>query len=147
MASTVNSDTASHDEPPAPPPPEPPPPEPPPEISVDQASSTSTSEPSTTPIRLAMYNIQSGQAGCLEMACRALEGLNVDLCFFTEAKLTGIHTRFTSGYHVEATKALAHNQGGVALVYRLGLILLTIKMILSLEGRSDLKLSQPHSIS
>jgi len=52
------------------------------------------------------------------MTCQALQDMNVDLCFLTEAKLTDDHhTVYSSGYQVEATKARVHNQGGVALVY------------------------------
>jgi exonuclease III len=102
-----------------PPPPEPPPPEPPPEPPPSEGShSTSSVKPETKPICLATWNIQSGCASHLEMACRALQKANVDACFLTEAKLTdGIHTHFSSGYHVFATRAHAHFQGGIALVY------------------------------
>ena len=72
-----------------------------------------------TQIRLATYNVRSGRAGRLEIALRAMEQMNVDLGILTEAKLTdGIYTRFSSGYHVVATDARVHNQGGVALFYR-----------------------------
>jgi len=70
-------------------------------------------------IRLATYNIQSGRAGRLEMALRAMEQMNVDIGILTEAKLTdGVHTRYSSGYHVYATAAVSHHQGGVALFFR-----------------------------
>ena len=72
-----------------------------------------------TVVRMATYNIQSGCAGRLEMALRAMEQMNVDLGILTEAKLTnGIHTRYSSGYQVFATEARSHCQGGVALFYR-----------------------------
>ena len=72
-----------------------------------------------TVVRMATYNIQSGRAGRLEMALRAMEQMNVDLGILTEAKLTnGIHTRYSSGYQVFATEARSHCQGGVALFYR-----------------------------
>ena len=71
------------------------------------------------PISIATWNIQSGRNSRLETALRALKKMNVDLAFLTEAKLTaGIYTRFSSDYHVVATTAVSHRQGGVALVYR-----------------------------
>ena len=65
------------------------------------------------------YNIQSGRNGRLEMALRAMQQMNLDIGILTETKLTrGIHTRWSSGYHVVATEARSEHQGGVALVYR-----------------------------
>ena len=50
---------------------------------------------------------------------RAMEQMNVDIGILTEAKLTGgIYTRYSSGYNVVATSARVHNQGGVALFYK-----------------------------
>ena len=44
--------------------------------------------------------------------------LNVDFGFLLETKLTdGIHTRFSAGYHVEATEAMSRSQGGIAVFY------------------------------
>lgn len=69
-------------------------------------------------IAIATYNIQSGRNSRPETALRAMEQMNVDLGLFTEAKLTdGIHTRYSSGYHVFATRARVHNQGGVGLSF------------------------------
>jgi endonuclease/exonuclease/phosphatase family metal-dependent hydrolase len=65
-----------------------------------------------------MYNIRSGRAGRLEMVLRAMNQMNVDIGILTEAKLTdGIHMRQSSGYHVYATSARSHSQGGVALFF------------------------------
>jgi hypothetical protein len=70
-------------------------------------------------IKIATYNILSGRNGRLEMALRELDRLNVDLCFLTEAKLTGgIYTRSGFGYKVFATEAASPNKGGVALIWR-----------------------------
>jgi len=52
------------------------------------------------------------------MALRELDRLNVDIAFLTEAKLTGIHTAFSHGYHVCASVASSPHKGGVALVWR-----------------------------
>lgn len=102
-----------------------PPPEPPPAASGGAPSggtpstSSDSTGPTRTPIRIATYNIQSGRSGRLEFALRAVGEMKVDICFFTEAKLTdGIHTRMSNGYQVVATKALSHRQGGVALCFR-----------------------------
>ena len=66
--------------------------------------------PDTTRITIATYNIQSGRNSRLEFACRALEKMNVDLCFLMEAKLTdGIHSRACNGYTVTATKAYKYS--------------------------------------
>ena len=52
------------------------------------------------------------------MALRAMRQMKVSFGILTEAKLTdGIYTRFCENYHVVATNARAHNQGGVALFY------------------------------
>jgi hypothetical protein len=70
-------------------------------------------------IRIATYNIRSGHAGRLEMALRAMNQMNVDIGILMETKLTdGIHTRQSSGYHVYATSARSHSQGGVVLFFR-----------------------------
>ena len=75
--------------------------------------------PKQVPIRIATYNLQSGRGGRLESAIRSIAQMNVDLCFFTEAKLTdGIYTRRNRGYTVHATNAMSNQQGGVALVFR-----------------------------
>jgi exonuclease III len=76
-------------------------------------------EPKRTPVRIATYNIRSGRAGRLEAVLRAMKQMNVDIGLLTEAKLTdGIHTRYSSGYNVFATRAKNHSQGGVVLFYR-----------------------------
>ena len=64
-------------------------------------------------------NIQSGRNTRLETALWALGKMGVDLCFLTETKVTdGIYTQLSSDYHVLATNAMSHHQGGIALVYR-----------------------------
>ena len=55
----------------------------------------------------------------MEIALRALGVVGVDLAFLTDTKLTdGIYNRFSLDYHVLATNAASHTQGGVASVYR-----------------------------
>jgi hypothetical protein len=90
--------------------------------------STMTTESTRTPttqqqqqkaIRFGTYNIQSARDGRLETVLRAMGQMGVDWGILTEAsKLTrGIHTRFSSRYHVVATEATSMNQSGVALFY------------------------------
>jgi hypothetical protein len=70
-------------------------------------------------IRIATYNIRSGQNGRLEMALRAMRLMNVDWGFLTEAKLTsGIYTRQAQDYQVEATEATSQHSGGIALFWQ-----------------------------
>ena len=70
-------------------------------------------------IRFGTYNIQSGRNGRLETCLRAMGQMGLDWGILTETKLTGgIHTRFSSDYHVFATDAASASQGGVALFYR-----------------------------
>ena len=109
--------------PPPPPPPLEPPPEPPPgmppEPPMEEEEPTPPDPESPVSVNIATFNITSGRNSRLPQALRALEMLQVDLCFLTEAKLTdGIYTRFSSGYHVTATSAESHRQGGIALAYR-----------------------------
>lgn len=55
----------------------------------------------------------------LETALRAMHQMNIDLGILTETKLNhGMHTRFSSDYHVRATTARSRHQGGIALFYR-----------------------------
>lgn len=83
------------------------------------AGGGASTEAERTLICIATFNIRSGRAGRLELALRSMEQMNVDLGILTEAKLTdGIYTRFSSGYHVCATTARSHSQGGIALFYR-----------------------------
>ena len=80
---------------------------------------SSQSLPATTEIVIGIWNIQSGRNYRLESALRALGIVGVDLAFLMETNLTdGINIRFSSDYHVLATNAVSHTQGGVALVYR-----------------------------
>ena len=70
-------------------------------------------------IKLATYNIRDGRNVRLEGALRAMKQMNVDLGILTETKFTdGVHTRFSSGYNVVATRARLRNQGGVALFFK-----------------------------
>lgn len=76
-------------------------------------------QPDRVSISIGAYNINNGRAGRLEGALRALRQMNLDVGFLTETKLTdGIHTRWSSDYHVYATAARSRHQGGIALVYR-----------------------------
>jgi exonuclease III len=70
-------------------------------------------------IKIAMYNIISGQGDRLKSALCAMEQLNVDIALLTEAKITSeAYTRFDHGLHVLCTEAVHPNQGGVALCWR-----------------------------
>ena len=83
------------------------------------ATTVKVSDRDIISIEIGTWNIQSGRNGRLETALRALDKMGLDLALLTEAKLTdGIHTRYSSGYHVVATEAASHRQGGVALVYK-----------------------------
>ena len=82
-------------------------------------NSATDSELAIAELVIGTWNIQSGRNTCLETALRALSIVGVDLCFLTETKVTnGIYTRLSSDYHVLATDAMSHHQGGIALVYR-----------------------------
>jgi len=86
---------------------------------MEEEEPTPPDPESPVSVNIATFNITSGRNSRLPQALRALEMLQVDLCFLTEAKLTdGIYTRFSSGYHVTATSAESHRQGGIALAYR-----------------------------
>ena len=82
---------------------------------MDQAES----EPATTELVIGTWNTQSGRNTRLETALWVLGKVGVDLCFLTETKVTdGIYTQLSSDYHVLATNAMIHHQGGIALVFR-----------------------------
>jgi hypothetical protein len=52
-------------------------------------------------------------------ALRACSTMGIDWGVLTEAKLTaGIHTRFSSGYHVVSTAAPSATKGGITLFFR-----------------------------
>jgi hypothetical protein len=85
---------------------------------------TQTTIPTTQPkekktIRFGTFNVQSGRNGRLETALWAMGQMGIDWGLLTEVKLTnGVHTRFSSDYHVVATEAPSASQGGVALFFR-----------------------------
>ena len=104
---------------PAPPPPEPPAAPEPQDPEPQDPEPVPLDPRQRTCICIATYNIISGRKQRLEAALRAMGFLNVDFGFLLETKLTdGIHTRFSAGYHVEATEAMSRNQGGIAMFYR-----------------------------
>lgn len=95
-----------------PPPPEPPP-EPPPAAPAEQPLLLQR-------IKIATFNIISGRQSRLEMALRAMGKMNVDLGFFTEAKLTdGHHTRNFSEYSVLSPTVLHGQVYGLRLIHLL----------------------------
>ena len=65
-----------------------------------------TTDDKQTDLRIATYKLCSGCNNQLEMAERAMDKMNVDMGFLTEAKLTNrIYTRWTSNYHMCATNS------------------------------------------
>ena len=73
-------------------------------------------------LRMATFNIRDGRKSNLQIACRAMRGMNVDFGVFTETKINGIYSKSADGYKVVATKARKGKggvaKGGVALFYR-----------------------------
>jgi hypothetical protein len=70
-------------------------------------------------VALALFNIQSGCNGGLEVALRAMNQLGVDIGFLVETKLTGgIYTWHSFGYNVLASTAKSSSSGGIALFWR-----------------------------
>jgi hypothetical protein len=68
---------------------------------------------------MASYNIQSGHNGGLESALQAMKLMGVDFGVLLETKLTkGVYTRWSSGYHIQATHAPSAWQGGICLFWR-----------------------------
>jgi hypothetical protein len=68
---------------------------------------------------MASYNIQSGCNGGLESALRAIKLMGFDFGVLLEMILTkGVYTRWSSGYHVQATHAPSAWQGGISLFWR-----------------------------
>ncbi len=68
---------------------------------------------------MASYNIQSGRNGGLESALQAMKLMGVNFGVLLETKLTkGVYTRWSSGYHVQATHAPSAWQGGISLFWR-----------------------------
>ena len=51
------------------------------------------------------------------MSLHTMQQMNADLVILTETHLTGVHTRATEGYQVQATVAVNHSQGGVAIFW------------------------------
>ena len=72
-------------------------------------------------LRMATFNIRDGRKSSLQIACRAMRGMNVDFGVFTETKINGIYSKSADGYKVVATKARKGKggvaKGGVALFY------------------------------
>ena len=84
----------------------------------DLVEPTNEPPPKHVPITIAMYNICSGRAGCLEMALQATDQMKLDLGILMETKLMdGIYTRNSLGYQATATNAPSTHQGGIALFY------------------------------
>ena len=70
-------------------------------------------------IQMASYNIRSVRGGGLESILWAFGHMDVDLGLLCETKLyDNKYTKFSSNYHVFASKASNSHSGGVALVYR-----------------------------
>ena len=64
-------------------------------------------------------NICDGCSGNLEMACRRIQDLNMDIVMVTETKFShGRHTSLSYGYGVYGTNCNNTNSGGVAIVVR-----------------------------
>ena len=61
-------------------------------------------------------NIMDGRGSRLQLACRHMELLNLDIGIFTEAKLNGKHAISAYGYDIISTKILHQNQGGIAII-------------------------------
>jgi hypothetical protein len=70
-------------------------------------------------VALALFNIQSGRNGGIEVALRAMDQLGVDIGFLLETKLMGgIYTWHLSGHNVLALNATLSSSGGIALFWR-----------------------------
>ena len=70
-------------------------------------------------IKLVTYNIVSARRNRLEMALRAMYLMNVDLGFFTEAKITDDkYTRNAFEYNTIASKASSYSKGGILLFWK-----------------------------
>ena len=64
-------------------------------------------------------NIRDGRSGNLEMACRRIKDLNMDIVMVTETEFShGRHTSLSYGYGVYRTNCNNTNLGGVAIVVR-----------------------------
>ena len=84
------------------------------------ASSNATrSKAETVKIALGTLNVRDGRGGNIEMACRELQKLEMDLVMVTETKFSnGQHTSMAFGYEIFATNCHNRNQGGVAILAR-----------------------------
>ena len=88
-------------------------------MAADAPAPAVPASPAAEQLRIASYNILTGRRWRLESALRAMDQMGVDFGFFLEAKLTeGIHTRYSSEYHVLATSAPSPHQGGIAMFYK-----------------------------
>ena len=84
------------------------------------ASSNATlSKVEMVKIALGTLNVRDGRGGNIEMACRELQKLEMDLVMVTETKfLNGQHTSLAFGYEIFATNCHNRNQGGVVILVR-----------------------------
>ena len=59
-----------------------------------------------------------GRGSRLQLACKVLQQLNIDIAILIEAKLNGRHTISSYGYDIMATKITHQSQGGVVIASR-----------------------------
>ena len=64
-----------------------------------------------TEILMSTFNFHSAYNGGLEMMARDIESSKIYTAIITETKLTGVYTRFCSGYNIIATDASCHRGG------------------------------------
>ena len=85
---------------------------------VESSTDSTSKKPKFSGITISTWNIVDGWGNCLELACRQLQRLNIDIGLRTETKLNGRHTVSLYDYNVVSTKCRNKHQGGVTLVYR-----------------------------
>ena len=86
-------------------------------VTNDGDENSKTIRTKTTRISMGTLNIRDGRSGNLEMACRRLQDLNMDIVMVTETKLShGKHTSLSYGYEVYGTNCNNTNLGGVAIL-------------------------------